>query len=285
MTFTEDRANVGVQLEDAPMFAPPETAPFAAQIDPGSGAISGGTLDVPQFATHITTPIDADVTVDFAIGTIGGSFDEATGALTLEGTAGGTLTSKGEVSKGEECIVSTDPAVLVVSTAGNSGGASSRSGTPFTSVSGIHGPGSIAGQWSDMHATPVHEGDAENVTFCKNVEKRIGGEGGIWLEQEGVVVSPRPPDHPERPACVVPDVTGKRLKAARRIVRAAGCKVHKVWKPKWVKGRMRRHLVVKWSSPKPGATPADGKVNLGLGLKHRPHHRMHRRAHHHRAHR
>lgn len=33
MTFTEARANVGVQLADAALFEAPDTAPFAAQID------------------------------------------------------------------------------------------------------------------------------------------------------------------------------------------------------------------------------------------------------------
>lgn len=182
MTFTEARANVGVQLSDAALFAAPDTAPFAAQIDSGSGSITAGILKVPDFSTHITEPIDADVTVEFEIGTITGSFTQATGALTLEGEAGGTLTSEGR-----ECTVSTDPAVLTLSTAGNSGGASPRSGTPFGV--GLTGPGAIAGQWTDMHATPI----SGNATFCEDVEDRIGGPGGIWLDQEGDLVAPSAP--------------------------------------------------------------------------------------------
>lgn len=100
MTFTEDRANVGVQLSDEALFAAPDTAPFAAQIDPGSGTITGGALQVPAFVTHITSPINANVTVDFDIGEITGDFDQATGALALSGTAGGTLTSEGEECTG-----------------------------------------------------------------------------------------------------------------------------------------------------------------------------------------
>ena len=182
MTFTEDRANVGVQLSDAALFGPPDTAPFEAQIDPGSGSITAGELQVPQFSTHITEPIDADVTVDFEIGTIEGSFTQATGALTLEGEAGGILTSEGK-----ECTVSTDPSPLILSTTGNSGGTSPRSGAPF--IHGLTGAGAIAGQWTDMHATPI-SGDT---TFCSDVEGRIGGPGGIWLEQEGDIVPPSAP--------------------------------------------------------------------------------------------
>jgi hypothetical protein len=348
MTFTEDRANVGVQLSDAPMFAAPDVAPMQAQIDPASGSIAAGELQVPQFATHITTPIDADVTVDFAIGTISGSFNQATGALTLEGTAGGTLTSEGE-----ECIVSTDPAVLVVSTSTTaSAEGSPRSGALFTH--GLTGKGAIAGQWDDMHATPVDSGDSENVSFCNNVEGRIGGPGGIWLEQEGDVVppaapqltstdpaSPSPSGTPRvrgdaeegstvrlyagagcagapvasgsaaelrspglrvevaegvtatfsatatdaagnpsacsgsisytrpKPPCVVPDVIGKKPKAARKMIRAAGCRVGKVHRPKRPRHRRGRWiLVVKSSNPAPGATAANSKVNLRLGPKH-----------------
>jgi hypothetical protein len=355
MTFTEDRANVGVQLEDTAMFEAPATAPFEAQLDPATGAITGGELQVPQFATHITTPINADVTVDFTIGTISGSFVQATGALTLEGTAGGTLASAAGDFEGEECIVSTDPAVLVVSssTAASDEG-SPRSGAPF--IHGLTGKGAIAGAWTDMHAAPVNAGDQENVDFCNNVEGRIGGPGGIWLDQEGDVTPPAAPQltgtSPESPnssgsprirgaaeagstvrvyagascagapiatgsaaelrdpgirvevgqgvtvdfsatatdpagntsscsapisytrpakpspSCVVPDVVGKRLKAARRIVRAAGCKVGRVHRPKRHRHRRgRRILVVKSTSPAAGATAANGKVNLRLGRK------------------
>ena len=55
MTFTEDRANVGDQLNDDPMFEAPETATLQAQIDPDTGDISAGTLTVPDFFTHVPT--------------------------------------------------------------------------------------------------------------------------------------------------------------------------------------------------------------------------------------
>lgn len=184
MTFTESRANVGKQLFDAALFEAPDTAPLEAQIDPGSGSITGGVLRVPQFATHITTPIDANVTVDFDIGVVSGSFDRATGALTLEGTAGGTLTA---TSEAKECTVSTEPSPLIVSTSGNSGGANPRSGTAFTH--GLTGAGAIAGQWTDMHAAPV----GGDTSFCSDVESQIGGPGGVWLVQEGDVTAPAAP--------------------------------------------------------------------------------------------
>jgi hypothetical protein len=197
MTFTEARANVGEeQLIDAALFEAPATAPFEAQIDPGSGSITAGVLDVPEFSTFITDPIDADVTVEFEIGTIAGSFTQASGALTLEGEAGGTLTAEGK-----ECTVSTTPSPLVLSTTGNSGGTSPRSGAPF--VAGLAGAGAIAGQWTDMQATAVIP---ENTTFCSNVDGRIGGPGGIWLEQEDIVPPAAPQLTGTDPAS--PDLSG-----------------------------------------------------------------------------
>jgi hypothetical protein len=184
LTFTEDRANVGVQLSDAAMFTAPATAPFAAQIDPGIGSITAGEIQVPDFTTHITEPLDADVNVHFEIGIIGGSFNNATGALTLEGEANATLTSEGK-----ECAVSTSPYPLVLSTAGNSGGANPRSGSPF--IHGLSGAGAIAGQWTDMNATPRIPG--QGVFVCETVDERIEGPGGIWLAQEGDVTPPAAP--------------------------------------------------------------------------------------------
>jgi hypothetical protein len=346
MEFTEARANVGVQLSDTALFEAPDTAPFDAQIGPAGESITAGQLDVPQFSTHITDPINADVTVDFEIGVITGSFTQATGELTLTGMAGGILTSEGK-----ECTVSTEPAPLTLSTTGNSGGTSPRSGTPFTH--GLTGAGAITGQWTDMHAAPI-SGDT---TFCNDVEGRIGGPGGIWLEQAGDVVPPsapqltgtdpaspnpsgtprirgaaeagstvrvyagpsctgtavatgsaadlgspglrveveqgvtaafsatatdragntspcstplsytRPPHGDPGVSCIVPGLAGKTLGRAKAALKTAGCELGKIHKPMRRKGKKRRALVVKSSSPGAGATPADGKVDLRLGLK------------------
>jgi hypothetical protein len=358
MTFTEARANVGVQLSDAALFEAPETAPFEAQIDPGSGLIADGVLTVPDFSTFITDPVSANVTVDFEIGVITGSFNQANGAFTLSGTAGGTLTANGKT-----CDVAI-PGVLTLSTIGSSGGASPRFGAPFTG--GLAGAGAIAGQWAEMNATPVTPSDE---TVCTTVDQRIGGPGGIWLEQKDLVppsapqltstnpaspgssATPRilgiaeagstvnvyagpgcagapvasasaaglgspgipvdvaegvtaafsatatdaadntsacsapisytrvkapagpggggPPPPPPVPACIVPKLAGKTLARAKVALKRAGCKLGKVQKPKRPKGKgkRRRVLVVKSSSPHRGAKPADHKVDLKLGPK------------------
>jgi hypothetical protein len=260
MTFTEARANVGVQLADAALFAAPDTAPFDAQIDSGSGSITAGDLMVPDFSTFITEPVNANVTVEFEIGVITGSFNQTTGALSLSGEAGGTLTANGD-----ECIVSTDPAVLTLSTSGNSGGKAPRFGAPFTA--GLGGPGAIAGQWPDMTATPV---SPEDTATCETVDERIGGPGGIWLKHAGTVVPPPPPP----PVCVVPELKGKPLRQARTALRAAHCTVGNVHRPKHKKGSKPRPLVVKSSTPSAGKTlTVDSAVNLRLGPKPRKAHR------------
>lgn len=191
MAFTEARANVGVQLSDAALLEAPDIAPFAAQIDPAGGSITNGVLGVPDFETSIEEPIVADVTVDFDIGEITGSFDQATGALSLSGVAAGTLTASGNPEyDGEQCTVLAEPSPITLTTAGSSGGTNPRSGAPF--AAGLAGSGAIAGEWQNMSATPVQPGVPANVDFCNNVEDRIGGPGGIWLEQKDLLPPPAP---------------------------------------------------------------------------------------------
>jgi hypothetical protein len=185
MAFTEGRANVGAdQLTDDPLFGPPKTAPLEAQIDPG-GSITAGVLQIPQFSTHITEPVDADVAVDFEIEVISGDFNQATGALTLQTTTGGTLTANGK-----ECAVTTSPPAIAFSTlTPGSAGGSPRSGAPFTH--GLTGAGAIAGQWNDLTATPVIPG--EGVAVCSVAEEAMEGPGGFWFEQAGDAVPPPAP--------------------------------------------------------------------------------------------
>ena len=361
MTFTEGRANVGIQLDDEALFAAPATAPLEAQIDPASGTITGGQLQVPQFFTHITAPIDADVAVDFNIGEISGSYSQATGALTLSGMAGGTLRAGDGAGGAEECEVSVPEVLTLTSATPASEEGSPRAGASFSH--GLTGPGAIGGEWEDMIAEPVSDA---GISFCNNVENQIGGAGGVWLQQQGDIVPPAAPQllgtdpaspaasarprvlgaaeagsrvrlyagpgcagapiatrtaerlaspgiavqvaegvtasfsatatdaadntsacsapisythlqavtlvPPPPPKCVVPKLAGKRLKAAKKKIRAAGCRVGKVTKPKprkrGKKAKRRGPFVVKSSGPAAGRTVKAGtKVNLRLGPK------------------
>ena len=88
------------------------------------------------------------------------------------------------------------------------------------------------------------------------------------------VVPPPPP--PPATVCKVPKLAGKTLRQAEAALKAAGCKLGKVTKPKAKKGHRPPALVVKSSTPGTGAGPANGTVNLTLGPKPKP------KSHHHR---
>jgi len=78
----------------------------------------------------------------------------------------------------------------------------------------------------------------------------------------------RPPhgDPPRPPGCIVPQLVGKKLARAKTMLTAANCKLGTVHKPKRPKGKGRRPLVVKSSSPAAGKRSA-GSVDLTLGPK------------------
>lgn len=259
MTINQARANMGAQLSDFPLVEAPNTVSFEAQIDPVSGEITEGVLEVPEFST-------SGLTVDLEFKDITGSFSQATRTLTMEGEANGRL-----AASGSECAVSTTPPVVILSSAGSSGGASPRFGAPFTA--GLAGEGAVAGQWTDMSATPIGPGDA---LVCAIVEGNIEGPGGVWLAQGSNAPQPAaptssstnaPPPAPPPPTCVVPKLAGKTLARAKVALKTAGCRLGKVNKPKQSRGKGHRALIVKSSAPATGSRPADGEVNLRLGPK------------------
>ena len=67
--------------------------------------------------------------------------------------------------------------------------------------------------------------------------------------------------------CVVPKLAGRTLKGAKKALKAAGCKLGKVTKPKRRKGKRQPALVVKRATPRRGARPADRTVALELRVK------------------
>jgi len=70
-----------------------------------------------------------------------------------------------------------------------------------------------------------------------------------------------------RRECTVPRLAGKTLARAKKALERAGCKLGKVTKPRRPKAGGRRVLIVRSSSPRPGAQPADSKVDLHLRVK------------------
>jgi len=71
--------------------------------------------------------------------------------------------------------------------------------------------------------------------------------------------------------CKVPKLKGRNLRAAKKALRTAHCKLGKVHKPRARHGSSRPALVVLASKPKRGTLrAADTKVRLTLGPKPRP---------------
>ena len=125
-----------------------------------------------------------------------------------------------------------------------------------------------AGSTTTLYATATDAaGNASGCSTAKatfqNVVTGTGGSSG----GTGGSADPGPGygDPPKPPACVVPKLAGKRLAGAKKALKAASCKLGTVTRPRRLKGVRRRALVVKSSSPRPGAHPADRVVDLGLG--------------------
>lgn len=91
--------------------------------------------------------------------------------------------------------------------------------------------------------------------------------GGNTNMQIGAIAIAAAPAKPPPPACTVPKLVGKKLAKAKAALKAADCKLGKVQRPKQQKGKRRRVLVVKSSTPAAGAKPANGEVDLRLGPK------------------
>ncbi len=101
-----------------------------------------------------------------------------------------------------------------------------------------------------------------------------GGElpPGTVADTEAAIraASPAARLRPPTLGCTIPKLAGKTLGQATSALRAAGCTLGKVTKPKAKKGHKPPPLVVKSSTPAVGAKPASGKVDLTLGPKPKP---------------
>lgn len=86
------------------------------------------------------------------------------------------------------------------------------------------------------------------------------------------VPAPAPAPASPGPTCRVPRLGGKRLPAAKRALKRAGCSLRQVQRPqlKRRKAGQRPQLVVKSSKPPAGATAADGTVSVRLGARAKP---------------
>ncbi len=97
----------------------------------------------------------------------------------------------------------------------------------------------------------------------------VDGGGNTSTQIGAIAISAAPTKPPPPPpACIVPKLVGKSLAQAKAALLAANCKLGEVRKPKRLKGKGRRALVVKSSKPSAGKTLEFGsKVDLKLGPK------------------
>jgi hypothetical protein len=166
--------NVGEQFVDTDIVEPEDDAFLAAVYDAATGEITDGDLTFPTYETHVTTPVDADVTVKLDnVQEITGTFDAATGKMELEARVRAQVTALGAI-----CTVSTTPTKLTLSTDGD--------GAPF--AGGLTGAGALAASWNDASAS------GSNILVCPMVSGEVSGPGDVWMEQidGGGMVSPDP---------------------------------------------------------------------------------------------
>lgn len=181
LTASDARITAGTQFTDTDIVEPGDDARLDARYDAATGEISEGDLTFPAYTTHVSTPIEADVTfrLDEAKA-ITGTFDAPTGRLELR------VRTKAEVTAlGATCTVTTTPLNLTLSTDGE--------GAPF--ADGLTGAGALAAAWTNASASPL---DLGGILVCGQVNGEVQGPGSVWMEQEdgGGTIDPEPEPGP-----------------------------------------------------------------------------------------
>jgi hypothetical protein len=145
------------------------------------------------------------------------------------------------------------------------------SGTDFTDVQSVSFgsvPAAAYSVTSEGQITAV----APAAATAGAVPISVTTEAGTAISpQTFTYVAPTPPAPPTPPAtsaaaahCVVPKLKGRKLKAAKKAIKAADCKLGKVTK----KGTVDRSARVVKQKPKAGTTRAPGsRINVVLGGK------------------
>ena len=266
-----------------------QTLPTLTSIAPTSGPNSGGTSVVingtgfegvtevnfgSEPAQSYTVESETKITAIAPANAVGGKVDVSVSTLagpTAAGSAFFTYPAPPIVSSLSPAVGPTAGGTSVVISGVNfkevsavefggvaASGFTVDSASQITAVAPAHSPGSVAltvttagGTSSDVTAQFAYEAPAAQVT---------GGNGTTTPP----AANP-PPTVPTPPAamCVVPKLKGKKLKAAKKAIVAADCKVGKVTKAKGVTAATGKTVK---QSPKVGTSKAAGsKVNVSLG--------------------
>jgi hypothetical protein len=167
------------------------------------------------------------------------------------------LGSENEIEVAYNAVVQPAPTLTAISPASGSikGGASvTIAGTDFASVSGV--------SFGGVAATGVTVNSEGQLTAVAPAAKKAGAVD-VTVTTVAGTTPVSTVDKFTYKACVVPQLKGKKLKAAKKKLRKAGCKAGKVQRRKGVTAKSAK--VVK-QSKKPGKQFAPGtKVNVTLG--------------------
>ncbi len=231
------------------------------------------TTGVQHFAASM--PIKAGQMVAFdhtnpgdTIGVIASTVGGEANFFPAPGLAEGATaapTTAGALELGFNAEVQPAPVVLVLGTAAGpvaGGTAVLISGTDLEGATSVKfgGAAAVFGQVSEtaVLATSPPSASAGGVPISVTTRAGTATSSQLFTYQ-----APAPPPAAVVANCVVPNLIGKHLKAAKKKISAARCKVGKVVKLEGVTAKTG--TVVK-QSPKPGKVRAVGsKVNLKLG--------------------
>lgn len=293
-TFDEGRVNLneeagpstsGVKVVDSSVPDPPvvfdtnhwNRATGEILAPPGDLTIPAKTVSL-----SITDPLtlDLDVTIEFAaVENIGGNFDPATGAMSLEFDARALITVNAPAPLGQVLKCDVTPIPLKLSTSGadlvdpGNGGdrpAATWKAEAFDSA----GQGAVTSLWNSLPAsTALAEPMAPLATCGDTLDGLIAGKGGFWLGGKVTFEgsSPPDPDPDPDPKPVIPPkgvaiFDGKRLHIrlyCPKVFKPA-CKTKSVPVTRKVKNKASRKARKK---AKPMAKPVRVKVKSGKWKK------------------
>jgi hypothetical protein len=174
-----------------------------------------------------------------------------------DGATAPFLGSENEIEVAFNAVVQPAPTLTAISPASGSikGGRSvTITGTDFANVSGV--------SFGGVAATGVAVNSEGQLTAVAPAAKKAGAVD-VTVTTVAGITPVTTVDKFTYKACVVPQLQGKKLKAAKTKLRKAGCKAGKVHRRKGVTAKSAK--VVK-QSKKPGKQFAPGtKVNITLG--------------------
>ena len=235
---------------------------YTAISSSGVGVASGGPgSGVQTFSTALPIQAGDTIGLDIANGNkIGIQTGDPADVVAVwapplaNGATAPFLASENELEVGFNAVVQPAPTLVAISPASGSikgGTVVTIAGTDFANVSGV--------SFGGVPATSVAVASEGQLTAVAPATKKVGAVDVPGPTVAGTTAAAQF----SYKGCKVPNLIGKKLKAARKRIRKAGCKVGNV---KLRKGVTRKTGRVVKQGPKAGKVFAPGKkVNVTLG--------------------